>query len=86
MKKLETVYSVVYALPEKHPFLSLLVGSILLGTCLALVYAIYWLTIAIMLDVADKVSGVVHVNVMCVLTFECLALSAYLYKRIAKII
>lgn len=48
--------------------------------------AIYWLTIAIMLDVADKVSGAVHVNVMCVLTFECLALSAYLYKRIAKII
>lgn len=84
MKKLETVYNVVYALPEKHPFLSLLVGSILLGTCLALVYAIYWLTIAIMLSVADKVSGAVHVNVMCVLTFECLVLSAYLYKRIAK--
>lgn len=84
MKKLETVYNAVYVLPEKHPFLSLLVGSILLGTCLALVYAIYWLTIAIMLDVADKVSGAVHINSMFVLTFEILMLSAYLYKKTAK--
>lgn len=84
MKKLETVYNAIYSLPDSHPFISLIVGSALLGACFVLVYAIYWLAVAIMLDVADKVSGAVHINSMFVLTFEILMLSAYLYKKTAK--